>query len=97
MRQQSDAEKDELYKYIGQVKEELDSLKKELAGLIKLTTSAHPHLSIQQQCELLGVPRSSYYQPQPESGENLCLLRQLDQLYMKRPFYAAAKWPSSWT
>jgi hypothetical protein len=31
----------------------------------------HPRLSIQQQCELLGVPRSTYYyQPQPESAEN---------------------------
>jgi hypothetical protein len=32
-----------------------------------------------QQCELLGVPRSTYYyQPRPETGENLRLLRRLD-------------------
>src|SRR3981081_1504631 len=52
----------------------------------------HPHLSIQRQCELLGVPRSTwYYQPRPESEENLNLLRRLDQLYLKRPFYGSRK------
>ena len=52
----------------------------------------HPGLSIQQQCELLGVPRSTYYyQPRPESAENLRLLRQLDQLYLKRPFFGSRK------
>ena len=46
---------------------------------------------MQQQCELLGVPRSSYYyQPQPESAENLRLLRALDELYLKLPFYGTA-------
>jgi hypothetical protein len=49
---------------------------------------AHPRLSIQQQCELLGVPHSTYYyQPRPESVENLRLLHQLDRLYLKCPFY----------
>ena len=52
----------------------------------------HRRLSIQKQCELLGVPRSTYYhQPLPESAENLRLLRQLDQLYLKRPFYGSRK------
>jgi integrase-like protein/helix-turn-helix protein len=38
------------------------------------------------------VPRSTYYyQPRPESAENLRLLRRLDQLYMKRPFYGSRK------
>ena len=49
-------------------------------------------MSIQQQCELLGVPRSTYYyQPRPESAENLRLLRQLDELYLKCPFYGSRK------
>src|ERR1700682_5415469 len=52
----------------------------------------HRRLSIQQQCELLGVPRSTYYhQPLPESAENLVLLRKLDQLYLKRPFFGSRK------
>jgi putative transposase len=38
------------------------------------------------------VPRSSYYyQPWPESAENLRLLRRLDQLYLKRPFFGSRK------
>ena len=38
------------------------------------------------------MPRSTYYQqPLPESAENLRLLRQLDQLYLKRPFYGSRK------
>jgi hypothetical protein len=49
---------------------------------------------------LLGVPRSIYYyQPRPESAENLRLLRQLDQLYLKRPrrmsWAQTAKWPEA--
>ena len=47
---------------------------------------------MQQQCELLGVPRSTYYyQPQPETAENLCLMRQLDELYLKCPFFGSRK------
>jgi len=34
------------------------------------------------------VPRSTYYhRPQPESAENLRLLRRLDELYLDRPFF----------
>ena len=37
---------------------------------------AHPGLSVTQQCELLGLPRSSYYHvPAPEADENLRLMR----------------------
>lgn len=47
---------------------------------------------MQRQCELLGVPRSTYYhRPQPESAENLRLLRQLDELYLQYPFYGSRK------
>ena len=52
----------------------------------------HPHLTVQQQCELLGVPRSTYYyQPRPESAENLRLLRRLDELYLERPFFGSRR------
>jgi len=38
------------------------------------------------------VPRSTwYYQPLPESAENLRLLRQLDELYMKFPFFGSRR------
>jgi len=49
-------------------------------------------LSIQQQCELLGLPRSTYYyQPRPESALNLRLLRKLDELYLEIPFFGSRK------
>jgi putative transposase len=48
----------------------------------------HPHLSVVQQCQLLGIARSSYYyQPQSVSQEELTLLRLLDQQYLETPFY----------
>jgi len=47
---------------------------------------------VRQQCELLGVPRSTfYYQPQPEGADNLRLMRQLDELYLKCPFFGSRK------
>ena len=47
---------------------------------------------MQRQCDLLGVPRSSYYyHPRPESAENLRLLRRLDELYMECPFFGSRR------
>jgi len=38
------------------------------------------------------VPRSTYYyQPQPESAENLRLLRRLDELYLDCPFFGSRR------
>jgi putative transposase len=38
------------------------------------------------------VPRSTYYyQPRPESAENLRLLRRLDELYLDCPFFGSRK------
>ena len=49
-------------------------------------------MSIQQQCELLGLRRSTYYyEPRPESAENLRLLRRLDELYLKYPFFGSRR------
>jgi len=49
-------------------------------------------LSIVQQCELLGLARSSYYyEPVPESEENLHLMRLLDEQYTRTPFYGTRK------
>jgi len=47
---------------------------------------------VQQQCALLGVPRSTYYyQSRPESAENLRLLRRLDELYLDYPFFGSRR------
>lgn len=52
----------------------------------------HPQLSIVQQCQLLGLARSSYYyEPAPESEENLVLMRLLDEQYTRTPFYGTRK------
>jgi putative transposase len=48
----------------------------------------HPQLSIARQCELVGLPRSTYYyQPCGESPENLHLMRLLDEQYTETPYY----------
>ena len=56
---------DELYRQMGILKVELDGLKKNRTGLIedprKAIDPMHPQLSIQRQCELLELPRSTYY------------------------------------
>jgi putative transposase len=45
-----------------------------------------------QQCDLLGLARSSYYyEPVPESEENLRLMRLLDEQYTRTPFYGTRK------
>lgn len=49
-------------------------------------------MTIQQQCGLLGLPRSTYYyEPRPESAENLRLLRRLDELYLEYPFFGSRR------
>lgn len=51
---------------------------------------AHPKLTVSRQCELLGLPRSSfYYEPRPVSPEQLELMRAIDELYLAYPFYGS--------
>jgi len=50
--------------------------------------TGHKELSIERQCELLGLARSSYYYtPCGESAYNLELMRMMDEQYLKTPFY----------
>ena len=47
-------------------------------------------LSLSRQCRLLSISRSSfYYAPKGESLENLALMRRIDELFMKYPFYGS--------
>ena len=49
-------------------------------------------LSVRQQCELLGLGRSSfYYQAASESALNLHLMRLIDVQYLRTPFYGWRK------
>ena len=50
----------------------------------------HPSLSLSRQCRLLSIGRSSlYYAPKGESAETLALMRRIDELFLKYPFYGA--------
>ena len=52
----------------------------------------HPALSLSRQCRLLSVGRSSlYYAPKGESAETLALMRRIDELFLKYPFYGARR------
>lgn len=52
----------------------------------------HSKISVARQCELLGLSRSSYYyEPQPESPENLLIMAALDKQYTDTPFYGVIK------
>ena len=51
---------------------------------------SHRDLSVTQQCELLGLPRASYYyRPQPETAENLRLMRLIDETYLAYPVFGS--------
>ena len=57
-----------------------------------LVEADHPDLSIRRQCELLGLPRSSYYfEPAGESEENLALMRIIDEQYLRTPYFGYRK------
>ena len=52
----------------------------------------HPALSLSRQCRLLSLGRSSlYYKPKGESAETLALMRRIDELFLKYPFYGARR------
>jgi len=56
--------------------------------------TSHKSLSIGRQCELIELPRSSYYRKSSvhkESDKNLVLMRLIDKEYTKHPFYGTRK------
>jgi putative transposase len=57
-----------------------------------MITSARPGLSLSRQCEILSISRSSlYYKPRGESPENLALMRKIDELFLRYPFYGSRR------
>ncbi len=49
-------------------------------------------LSVRRQCELLRVSRSGlHYEPKPTSPEQLALMRRIDEMHLKYPFYGSRK------
>ena len=54
--------------------------------------SSEEKLPITQQCKLLDLPRSSfYYIPEPVSGEELELMKLIDQCYLELPYYGSRR------
>jgi len=48
--------------------------------------------SVRRQCEMLRVSRSGlYYEPEPTSPDELALMRRVDELHLKYPFYGSRK------
>ena len=50
--------------------------------------------SVRRQCELIGLNRSSWYSPEPntvESPENLEFMQRIDKIYTAHPFYGSRK------
>ena len=48
--------------------------------------------SIRRQCDLAGIPRSTfYYEPMPESEGNLRIMRAIDEQYMRHPEYGSPR------
>lgn len=57
-----------------------------------LVEPGHSQLSLRQQCQLLGLPRSSlYYSAKPVDEEDLALMRLLDEQYLRTPFYGVRR------
>jgi putative transposase len=53
---------------------------------------ANTEVSMRRQCELLGVNRSSlYYEPVEPDTEELSLMRRMDELHLKHPFFGSRK------
>jgi putative transposase len=50
----------------------------------------NPNLSITRQCRILSIGRSSfYYTLKGENAANLALMRRIDELFLKYPFYGS--------
>ena len=78
----------ELYEQIGRLNVQLEWLKKKWPRTVnearRWIDFDNPDLSIRQQCQLLGVHRSNvYYDPVPESAENLYLMRLMDEDHIR--------------
>ncbi len=86
----------ELYRQIGQLKVDLEWVKKSLRYSVRerreLIEPGHLKIPIDRQCDLMGLSRSGYYyQPQGESALNQRLMNLLDEQYTRMPFYGVEK------
>jgi putative transposase len=102
-RRQEDWDKKEahLHQKIGQLEVERDWLKKNLNSSVSspeakrsMLESDHKKLSIKRQCKLLSLPRSTaYYRAVDLSQKDLPLMKHIDELYTKYPFFGSRQMP----
>ena len=94
-RRDHESEVRELHAKIGELTVERDFFVERVRSMGRaerraLVRRAHPELSVSRQCRLLSVGRSSlYYTTRGESEETLALMRRIDALFLKHPFYGA--------
>ena len=59
---------------------------------LSLVDRADADLSVAVQCRLLKVARSSlYWRPAAVSGDDLLLMRRIDELFLAAPFYGSRR------
>lgn len=59
---------------------------------LKMVEKPHKYYSISRQCTLLKIARSTvYYKPKPVSEHDLKLMRRIDEIYLKWPFYGSRR------
>jgi putative transposase len=72
--------------------ESLNERGESLDVLRELIDEDSPDLSVRRQCELLGLSRSTwFYEAAAETEANLCLMRLIDEQYLKTPFYGSRR------
>ncbi|MGI0062317.1 MAG: IS3 family transposase [Nitrosotalea sp.] len=85
-----------LERKIGQLTIDIDYLKKKLGLTVEekrlWIEPEHPDLSVLEQCLLLSLSRSSYYyRPRPLNEYDMLLMRLVDEMYTKYPFYGSRR------
>lgn len=94
---EQDKKIDELHRQLGKRTAELEWASKKLQSLdfkVKsgLVKSELGKISIQKQCVLLGLNRSSYYyKPQQMTQKKLLILKAIDNIYTEIPFFGYRK------
>lgn len=59
---------------------------------LAMVEKPHQHYSVSRQCALLKVARSrAYFKPKPVSDNNLKLMKRIDAIYLKWPFYGSRR------
>jgi putative transposase len=95
-RQEQEKLTSELYQQIGQLKVELDWLKKNLVLTLgqkrKAIEPANRNIPVYRQCEMLGLNRGTlYYKSRGCTQYNEMLMKLIDRQYVEMPFYGIDK------